>query len=164
MKTFGTDNRDWLLSQTALASKDPNFEYAESVRVVFDVEADLNRAGDMAERTFQAFGSSSPGHGRFAGDTRRCGLFLVPDGASTGGLENLCRPAASRADVARCVDAFEACSGVVALPLTAQRAKRWVNAYIEAVLGPRKYLRDALAESLFKEDAFKELKQFLLAL
>jgi hypothetical protein len=161
---WNASSRERLPGVAEAATNDANFTSAASVGVVFDVEGDIAGAIDIAEQTFKVLGSGNPGHAKFISGTKKFGLFMSPDGSSPGAVENLCRKAATRAEAAQCVNAYENCSGVVPLALTAHADKRWVNAYIAAVLGPRKFLPDALAEGLFDPAPFVDLKTFLLAL
>jgi hypothetical protein len=145
----------------AAAALAPNFAFAESRAVILDAEGDLSRALDIADRTLTAMGGASPGHGKVAGGPKS-GLFVSPDGVSLGSLETLCRAAATDVAAAKCTDAYEAC--VKPLTLRAQQDKRWVAAYIAAVLGPRKYIADAIDAGLFDRAPFSALQAFLAAL
>jgi hypothetical protein len=137
---WNAQGRDKLVRVAALALADPNFFWARSVGLVLDAEADPVEALGLASRTLAVFGATgSAVHGALTGEPRRMGAFLVPDGASPGCIETLCRRAVRDRALSSCVDALVACAGephASQLNAQANADKGWLKAYLAMLANP----------------------------
>ena len=150
-----------------LAVRAPNADRIRSVGVVLDIEDDLLNASAIAAQTLAAFGGSgAPPHAAFSAGPPRLGAFLVPDGASNGSIETLCRRAVRNASLAACVDALVSCASS---PHTnqARADKGWLKAYLGMLPDPsiRFHQSFSIADGIDPTHAaFDPLRRFLLAL
>jgi hypothetical protein len=90
----------------------------------------------------------------------------VPDGASDGSIETLCRKAVRNASLAACVDALVSCAGS---PHTNQARgdKGWIKAYLGMLPDPSLRFHQAFSSADGIDPthaAFDSLRRFLLAL
>jgi hypothetical protein len=151
----------------ALAAADPNARYIRSVGVILDIEDDAIKASAIAGRTLAAFGATgTPSHGALSAGTRPLGAFLVPDGASNGSIETLCRRAVRNPTLAACVDALVSCAGSPH-PNQARADKGWLKAYLSMLPDPnlRFHQSFSIPDGIDPAHAvFDPLRRFLLAL
>ena len=163
--------RDKLVSAATLAGQAENFSFARSVGLVLDIEDDPAEAHALAARALAAFGATGPlVHGVLSAIPRPLGAFLVPDGASHGSIETLCRPAVRDPSLAACVDAFVGCAGQ---PHASQRNaqatadKGWLKAYLSMLADPTLRVHQAFSAPGGIDPAhavFDPLRSFLGAL
>ncbi len=161
------DGRSDLPTLATAAAREPHFTHARSVGVVLDVEEDLAEAMAIASRTLAILGATeAPAHGVLSGSAVRAGAFLVPDGASRGCIESLCRQAVRNAALAACVDQLVTCAGSPH-PLRAPEDKGWLRAYLGMTADPNLRFHQAFAAPDGIDPAhvaFDPLRAFLRAL
>ena len=147
------------------AKRAPNFEFARSVGVIMDVEESLAESQELAARTLATFGGVGiPVHGQMSVGPPRFGVFVMPDGASAGSIETLCRQAMKDQKLATCVDALLACAG---FPHQNQAltAKGWLQAYLAMLPKPRRFHEAFTCSAVDpSHTCFDELRRFLSAL
>lgn len=160
--------REDLSNLARLATMDPSFGHARSVGVLFDMEDDTNTAQSLAQQVLQILGGA-PGapavHGSLAGQPRKLGIFIAPDGQQTGSIEKLCMQAVRSQQLAQCVNTFVACANSPH-PTQALRDKGWLNAYLSMLPSPLRFYQ-ALSEPQGIDPAhpaFDPLRAFLQSL
>ena len=130
------DGRTNLPIAASAAARDPHFIHVRSVGVVLDVEDDRAGAQALAARTLSVFGTTGAlAHGVLSGSPMPAGAFFVPDGASHGSIETLCRRAVRNAALAACVDQLVTCAGSPHAR-QAQADKGWLKAYLGMTADP----------------------------
>ncbi|AGC49292.1 hypothetical protein MYSTI_08026 [Myxococcus stipitatus DSM 14675] len=160
--------REDLPSLARLATMAPSFSHARSVGVLFDMEDDTSKAQSLAQQVLQILGAA-PGtptvHGALAGQPRKLGVFIAPDGQQIGSIEKLCMQAVRSPQLAQCVNTFVACSGAPQ-PTQALRDKGWLSAYLSMLPSPLRFYQ-ALTEPQGIDPAhpvFDPLRAFLQSL
>lgn len=158
-----------LQSQAMLALRDSNFANARSVGLVLDVEDDLAAAMKVAGDTLAIFGHSTPVvHAALAGSPLLLGAFLVPDGASHGSIETLCRQAVRDRKLALCVDQLVQCAGIPHRGLLNARAKEdkgWIKAYLAMLPDPDLRFHQSFSTGLDPNSTvFNALRNFIQSL
>lgn len=119
---WNAQGRQNLFGQAVLARNDANFRFAHSVGVVLDAENDVEEARGLATAALLQLD--------FNGSLE---MFVVPDNASVGAIETLCRRAVRDHALARCVDQLVDCAGKPHSGRSNTRAvedKGWLRAYL----------------------------------
>jgi hypothetical protein len=137
------DGRNDLVNLALSASLEPSFADVRSVGVV--LEDDLATSLALAASTLAVFGATTTlSHGAFSNGSPRLGFFLMPDGASPGAVETLCRRAVRNASLAACVDQLVTCAGAPHA-LQARADKGWLRAYLGMTADPNLRFHQAFA-------------------
>ena len=115
--------------------------------MLLDTENDL--AGRQVHRREDARGVRSDGTRRPRTASSppapcRLGFFLVPDGASLGAVESLCRRAVRNVALGACVDQLVTCAGAPHA-LQARADKGWLRAYLGMTADPNLRFHQAFA-------------------
>lgn len=156
-----------LPATAALARLAPNYHFARSVGVILDIEDSLSETLGLAARTIAALElGPAPSHASFTSSTPRAGVFLVPDGGSSGCIETLCRAAVGDPKLATCVDALVACAGAPHTTVS-RAAKGWLHAYLSMLPRPISHFHQALNTPGgidTNHSIFAPLRSFLAAL
>jgi hypothetical protein len=131
-------------------------------------------ADDSAQSAFQSVCSSLNSAslpipskpGEIAGDIPQVSVMILPDGQTSGMLENLCLTAVETDPVLQCVDEYLECVYKTSGRKPNNMAKARVHAWLSSQIEPDKRLGEAAKAGYlpWNSPGFNSLKQFLQAL
>ena len=108
-----------------------------SIGVVRDADDDADSAFRSVCDHLHNDGYPPPvAHGEFSDAIPSMGVFVVPDGSSTGALETLCRRSVDGTDAAGCVDEYIACLERHDAMQSRNTDKSFAHAYLAAMRDP----------------------------
>jgi hypothetical protein len=121
----------------SLAFNDPNFGQATSIGIVVDAEQSVALAQSLALAALGNMGitANTVTHAVVAAAQPRIGIFVSPNGLSTGSIETLCKQAVPAGYVRNCVDGYFNCINAT-YSTDARRDKAWLRAYLASLPDP----------------------------
>ena len=138
-----------------------------SIGVVRDADDNPDGAFQSVCHHLRGAGFQPPGHhaGHSDGEPS-VGVFIVPDGTSTGAIETLCRRSADESAIAGCVDQYLDCLEADAALASNNRDKSFAHAYLAATDDPLARVGEGAKAGAWDldSDAFDELAGFLAAI
>lgn len=142
----------------------PGFSSLTSLAITRD-------ADDRASSAFQSVCDSLKSHGysvpreveQIESGTPSVSIFIFPDGANPGMLEDLCLLSVRDDPVMTCVDRYFQCVQQQASRQPNNRAKAKIHAFLASQIEPDRRLAEAAEKGLWdwNSPAFDRLKQFL---
>lgn len=142
---------------------DSGFSNVKALGVVRDAETSANGAvSSVAGALVAADLPSVASHAAIVHGSPRVGVFILPDGTSSGNLETLCADAVASPARMPCVEAFIDCLDGAGLPVKNTHKAR-VYAYISASDHPDVNLGIAVRQGEFDiaHAAFNPIRQFV---
>jgi hypothetical protein len=109
----------------------PNYENVESIAAVRDADDNPDGALQSVSNAFKSAGMNCPsGHGAFSEGRPKTGMFIMPDGVSSGMLEDLCLKAVLDDPAFRCVEDYFNCIAKAGVsepkPITKAKLYAWL--------------------------------------
>ncbi len=146
----------------------PGYENVTALAVIRDADSDANNAFRSVANTLEKFKLPVPENAGmfFQGETKKVGIYIIPDGTAPGMLEDLCLEIVKEEPVMHCVEQYIACVRKNAdrkqFPKNEKKAK--IQAYLAGMheivnslgLGAQKGYWDFNHPSLNKLKAFLE--------
>ncbi len=145
---------------------DSGFANVKALGVVRDAETNANGAvSSVASALAAADLPSVSSHGAIVQGSPQVGVFILPDGTSSGNLETLCADAVASPGRMPCVDAFISCLTDAGVPVKNAHKSR-VYAYIAASDHPDVNLGIAVRQGEFDiaHAAFNPVREFVKSL
>ena len=94
----------------AIRRSEESDEPLHAIGILRDADHDAAAAFQSVEGAVRRAGLKPPArHGQFSDAKPSIGIFVVPDGASPGAIESLCRRSVERTRAARCAEEYLAC-------------------------------------------------------
>lgn len=145
----------------------PNFDRVQALGIVRDADTDPETAfQSVCTALRNANLPVPPDISQPSVGSPRTSIFIVPDSASTGMIEDLCLKSVQNAAVTTCIDQYLSCMGA-ALGVTPNNAsKARVHAFLSAQIEADKRLGEAALAGYWPltHQAFASLRQFLAVL
>ena len=135
-----------------------------SIGVVRDAEDDAGSAFRSVCDHLRNGGYTPPAaHGEFSDAAPSIGVFVVPDGSSTGALETLCRRSVDGTHAAGCVGEYIACLERHDAMQSRNTDKSFAHAYLASMRDPLARVGEGARSGVwdFESPAFAALAQFL---
>lgn len=109
----------------------------QAIGVVRDADDNARGSFDSVCHSVSSAGCVPPElHGEFSDSLPSIGVFIVPDGASTGAIETVCRHSLQGGNVARCVDEYLRCLTRYDAMRSRNEDKSFAHAYLAAMPNP----------------------------
>lgn len=104
-----------------------------------------------------------PNHGEFSKGVPAVGVFIVPDGATSGAIETLCRRSRQADETTACVDEYLKCLQARAVMRSRNADKTFTHAYLAATRDPVARVGEGAMQGVwdFASPVFAPLSQFL---
>ncbi|MEW6350746.1 MAG: DUF3226 domain-containing protein [Thermodesulfobacteriota bacterium] len=142
------------------------FRNLKAIGITRDADADPKGAFQSVQNALSKAGFPVPGvQMKIVSGKPEVSVLILPDGRSTGCLEDLCRQAVCHKDAAVCVDRYLQClrDEGVPLPAAPNDAKTWVRAYLASCRDPGKRPGEAAFAGYWPWDSqvFDQLKRLI---
>ena len=137
------------------------------IAIIRDADDDPRLAFVSVCSSVQAAGLPPPAsHGAYSLGSTRVGVFIAPDGGSTGAIETLCRRSLAVDPAAACVDGYLECLESHGVLYAKNRDKSFIHAYVASQVDPVVRVGEAADQGVwaFEREAFAPLRGFLEAL
>ena len=145
----------------------PSFAQIQSIGIVRDADDNARSALQSVQSSLRNVGLPAPQDFlEPAGDSPRVAVFIMPNNADAGALENLCLTALADDPAMECVEAFMQCVQVAVATPPADAAKARMHAFLASREDPELRLGEAGQRRYLPWDnpAFADLAQFLRAI
>lgn len=136
----------------------------QSIGVVRDADDDASAAFDSVCDGIRSANYEPPAnHGGFSNALPAIGVFIVPDGTSTGAIETLCRRSRQGNVTAVCVDDYLKCLEESHATSSKNTDKSFAHAYLAAMEDPMARVGEGALQGVwnFASSAFTPLAGFL---
>ena len=102
-------------------------------------------------------------HGEFSDSVPSVGVFIVPDGYSTGAIETICRRSLQDNDVAKCVNDYFQCLERHNAMQSRNEDKSFAHAYLAAMRNPVARMGEGALQGYWnlESPAFASLRRFV---
>lgn len=154
--------KDQFKNKLSTLTKSTDWRKVRKVAIIRDADDDFARSYQSIIDSLKSAGLSAPLHtGEFTAVEPQVGLFLMPNNANSGALEDLCLQSISSKPVFKCVADFTAClSRIKSHPRN--RSKSQVLTYLSAMPEPCPNLGIAALKGYwdFGSQEFSDLKAF----
>ena len=136
----------------------------KGIGIVRDADDDPRSAFQSVANDVKAAGLRPPGgHGEYSGGEPATGIYIMPDGSSSGALETLIRRSVNGDATATCVNAYLTCLSGNGILSSKNEDKSFVHAYLAATRDPVARVGEGAQQGVwdFSSKAFDPLTQFL---
>ncbi len=139
-----------------------------AIGILRDADHDAAAAFQSVEGAVRRAGLKPPArHGQFSDAKPSIGIFIVPDGASPGAIESLCRRSVERTRAARCAEEYLACLAEDGSRRSAAwTGKAFAHAYLASRPNPVARVGEGAQAGAweFSHPAFAALRSFIAEL
>ncbi len=107
------------------------------IGVIRDADDDARGAFESVRSALRKVGYESPSsHGNFSDSSPSIGIFIVPDGVSSGAIETLCRRSVENSAAGRCVNMYLDCLVEHNAMESSNKDKSFSHAYLASMRNP----------------------------
>ena len=134
------------------------------IGIVRDADDDPGSAFQSVANDVTAVGLRPPrGHGEYSRGDPAIGIYIVPDGASSGAIETLIRRSVNGDATARCVNSYLTCLRDNRVLSSRNEDKSFVHAYLAAMRDPLARVGEGAKQGVwdFSSEMFDPIAQFL---
>lgn len=135
-----------------------------AIGVIRDADDDAQGAFTSVCESLQAVGYPTPSaHGSISNAIPAIGVFIVPDGASAGAIETLCRRSQAGDKISGCVEKYVDCLEEHDCLQSPNVDKTFAHAYLAAMRNPVARVGEGARQGVwdFNSEAFADLTEFL---
>jgi len=139
----------------------PDFQ---SMGVVRDADDNPSSAFESVCNHLRKAGYTPPDSpGSFSAASPSVGVFIVPDGTTSGAIETLCRRSVEDTDIARCVGEYLKCLAENGVMHSSNEDKSFAHAYLAATDNPVARVGEGALGGVwnFDDPEFQDLSRFL---
>ncbi len=136
----------------------------KAIGIVRDADESAGSAFQSVANDVRAVGLRAPQrHAEYSRGNPAVGIFIVPDGSSSGAMETLIRRTVNGDSTAECVNAYLNCLIVSAAVSSANLDKSFVHAYLASKADPLVRVGEAAKQGVwdFNSPVFDPMSQFL---
>lgn len=141
----------------------PNFDRIESMGIIRDGDSDPQGAFQSVCNSLTTVNLHAPSTlGVSQGSNPRTAVFVLPDGATPGMLEDLCIESISSTPIMECIDKYFDCIEKMGLPFPSNMSKAKAHTFLAAQQQTGKRLGEAAAAGYwpFHHPAYNPIKEF----
>lgn len=104
-----------------------------------------------------------PAHASFSNASPSVGIFMVPDGTSSGAIETICRSSVQGDEVANCEDEYINCLNARNALKSNNEDKTFTHAYLAAMSDPVARVGEGALQGVwnFQSPVFADLRKFI---
>ncbi len=149
---------------TAVKSKQTDKRSWRVIGIVRDADSNSEHAFQSVCDAMKRVGYTPPEkHAIFRGDNPILGVFIVPDGCSSGSVKTLCRRSVKHDMISHCVDDYLTCLDKNEVRASTNVDKSFVHAYLAAKKNPAARVGEGARQGVwdFDSDSFAGLSNFI---